>query len=51
MAQAMVEVGPKMPLADAGVQVGGKPTVAADAGAATADEVGRRDRDATPSST
>jgi hypothetical protein len=38
-----------MPLADAGTGVGGKPTVAAGAGPAIADEVGRWDPGGTPS--
>jgi hypothetical protein len=37
-----------MPPADAGAEVGGKPTVAADAGATAADEVGMWDRGGTP---
>jgi hypothetical protein len=36
---------------DAGAEVGGKPTVAAGASAATVDEAGRWDRGGTPSST
>jgi hypothetical protein len=37
--------------ADAGVEVGGKPTVAAEAGAAAADQAGWWDHGGTPSST
>jgi hypothetical protein len=38
-----------MPPADAGAEVGGKPNVATDASAATADEAGRWGRDGTSS--
>jgi hypothetical protein len=37
-----------MPLADTGAEVGEKPTIAANAGAAAAKEVGRWDRGGTP---
>jgi hypothetical protein len=40
-----------MQLVDAAARVGGKPTVAAGAGAAVADEAGRWDRGGTPSGT
>jgi hypothetical protein len=40
-----------MPPADAGAEVGGKPTVAAGAGAAPADEAVRGDCGGTPSGT
>jgi hypothetical protein len=51
VAQAVVEVEPYMPTADACAEVGWKPNVAADAGATAANEAGRWGRGGTPSGT
>jgi hypothetical protein len=45
----VVEVEPWVPPADVGAEVGRKPTVVADTGAATADKAGRCGHDGTPS--